>query len=134
MTIHKTMMTPEVQQAVDEIKTAFSNHTIEVSEVGDGGACVVIQDVFIGDQYEPCNTWVGFIIGFQYPRADVYPHYVTSELKRKNGESLGEGFSGPTEWQDRQAIQISRSSKRLNPLIDTALTKLAKVIEWVKSR
>lgn len=133
-------MTPEVEKAVEEIKTLFSDHKIEVEAVSDGGARVIVDDIEIGAQYSPSKTWMGFIIGFQYPRADVYPHYISSEVKRndgqerKDGHPLGEGFSGPLLWQERNCTQISRRSNKLDPTIDTAVTKLVKVIEWVKLR
>jgi hypothetical protein len=127
-------MTPEVQQAIKELETAYVGHRVDVEAEVQGGAYVIVYDLVLGDSYVPSTTWFGFLITFQYPRADVYPHFVDPQLRRADGRSLGEGFSGPTQWQGRSAVQISRRSNRLNPAIDTASTKLAKVIEWVKSR
>ena len=128
-------MTPEVEKAISEIEARFSAHKITVEKVADGGAQVVVDDLHIGDQYEPNTTWIGFVIGFQYPHADVYPHYVNPDLKRKDSQSFGQGFSPDSvDWAGRKARQISRKSNRLNPLTDTAALKLAKVIEWLKSQ
>ena len=127
-------MTPEVEKAVEEIKDVFSGHEIDVEAVADGGVRVIIHDIKLNDTYDPQQTWVGFIIGFQYPRADVYPHYIDPAIKRQDGKILGEGFSGPMEWQKMNCVQVSRRSNKLDPSIDTAATKLVKVIEWIKSR
>lgn len=127
-------MTPEVDKAIEEIKALFSANTVEVEPVSDGGARVIVHDIEIGSQYTPNKSWIGFIVGFQYPRADVYPHHVDPEVKRVDGKPLGEGFSGPLLWQERNCTQVSRRSNKLDPTIDTAATKLVKVIEWLKSR
>lgn len=127
-------MTPEVEQAIREIETAFDGHKVDFEPEAQGGAYVVVHDLFIGERYVPTTTWFGFLITFQYPRADVYPHFVDPQLRRADGHPLGAGFSGPTGWHGRSAVQISRRSNRLNPAVDTAATKLAKVMEWVKSQ
>lgn len=127
-------MTPEVQQAIEEIKTNFPNTQIDIEEESQGGAHVTVHDLDIGSQYIPAKSWVVFTIGFQYPMADVYPHFINSEIKREDGKELGEGFSRGQTWQKKEAIQVSRRSNHLNPLLDTAATKLHKVLEWIRSR
>lgn len=125
-------MTEEVQQAIEEIKLHYGE--LEVTEVSDGGARVIVKSVKYGDQYNPSSGWIGFVIGFQYPRADVYPHFVSPDLKRVDSKPLGEGFSQNNNWNEINTIQVSRRSNRLDPLIDTAATKLAKVLLWMQSR
>lgn len=127
-------MTPEVEKAIEEIKTLFADKDIEVEAVSDGGARVIVHNIELSSSYTPQTTWIGFIIGFQYPRADVYPHFIDPTVKRVDENALGEGFSGPTDWQNRSSIQVSRKSNRLDPSIDTAATKLVKVIEWINSK
>jgi len=127
-------MTPEVEQAIVQIKASFSGHDVHFVPESQGGAYVFVENLFVGNQYIPDTSWVGFLLTFQYPRSDVYPHFVDYQLRRVDGRPHGAGFSGPVQWQDRKALQISRRSNRLNPAIDTAATKLAKVIEWMKSQ
>ena len=127
-------MTPEVQEAIEEIRTAFPGYLIEVTPEAQGGAYVVVNDLPVGEQYIPAQTWVGFLIGFLYPQADVYPHFTAPDLHRKNEAPLGEGMTGPIDWNGRRAIQISRRSNRWNPATDTAALKLAKVLEWIRSK
>jgi len=126
-------VTPEVQTAIEQIKAAFVDHPVTIEEDSDGGAVVVVGDLSIGEQYEPSRSWVGFRITFQYPHADVYPHFLDGSVKRRDGAALGESFSGTT-WEARPAIQVSRKSNRMNPAVDTGATKLLKVLEWVRSR
>lgn len=128
-------MTPEVEQAIAEIQLAFPEHPIEVEAESQGGAYVIVNNLFIGEQYLPSTSWVGFLMTFQYPHADVYPHFIDGQLRRADGSLIqGNGLSGSITWQDRQAIQVSRRSNRLNSAIDTAATKLAKVLTWLRNQ
>ena len=127
-------MTPEVEQAIAEIKRIFAGHPVDIEPEPQGGAYVVVHNLLIGEQYIPTTSWIGFLIGFQYPHADVYPHFIDGSLRRVDGQAYGVGFSAPLVWQGRQAIQLSRRSNRLNPVVDTAVTKLTKVLAWIRSQ
>jgi len=126
-------VTPAIQAAVTEIEQAFPGHRIELTPENQGGAYVIVHDLAIGEGYIPATTWAGFLITFQYPYADVYPHFVRPDIKRINNTNLPQGFSGPTIWNEFQAIQVSRRSNRWKPGIDTAATKLAKVLDWIRN-
>ena len=131
-------MTPAVQQAIVEIRAAFPGHETDFEPDADGGAYVKVHDLFFGEQFEPSASWLAFRITFQYPFADIYPHFCNPTLKRKDGRSLGDGFNLNNQWQTPKAtepaILLSRRSNRLNPETDTAALKLAKVLDWIKSR
>jgi hypothetical protein len=94
---------------------------------------VTVDPVELGASYVQKTTWVGFRVTFQYPYADVYPHYVRGDLARTDGRPLGEAMA-PTTWEERHAIQISRRSNQLDPRRDTASMKLHKVLTWLRSR
>jgi hypothetical protein len=130
-------MNAAVQQAVDEIRSAYPGHTVDALPDDEGGAFVKVHDLSVGKQYQPESSWVAFRITFQYPFADVYPHYCVSNLVRKDGGALGDGFSQNT-WKnpagDEPATMISRRSNRLNAVTDTAALKLAKLLDWMKSK
>ncbi|HET7059708.1 MAG TPA: hypothetical protein VFH99_00080 [Candidatus Saccharimonadales bacterium] len=126
-------MKPDVAEAVEEIKQMFTDAHVLVREDGQGGAYVIVETVDPGKQYVQRETWVGFYITFQYPYSDVYPHFVRGDLKRKDGKQLGEGATAGS-FEGRPAIQLSRKSNRLNPATDTALLKLTKVIDWLRTR
>src|SRR5438105_105852 len=124
-------MTSTVQRAIAEIKASFPSKPVTVREDGEGGAYVTVENVELGAGWTPNGTWIGFRITFQYPNADVYPHYVRNDLRRANGQP------GPTNmtaavFEGRPAFQVSRRSNRLNPAVDTAVLKLHKVIRWLK--
>jgi hypothetical protein len=128
-------MTPEVQQAIIDLREVFSGHPIEVIPEAQGGAYVIVSEVTLGESFTPSVTWFGFYITFQYPGADIYPHFMGAEVKKANDCAIRQdGVSGPTAWQGRAAVQLSRRSNRWNPAVDTAALKLLKVIEWVKSK
>jgi hypothetical protein len=126
-------MTPAVAEAVEEIKAAHPGATVAVREDGDGGVFMTLEPVDPGPAYTQPETWIGFQITFQYPYADVYPHFVRADLARRDGQPLGEAMS-PSSFEARPAIQISRKSNRLNPATDTAAVKLMKVLQWLRNR
>lgn len=131
-----TPMNPSVKKAVEEVKAAFAPHAVDAVEDGEGGAFVQAQGQPFGDRYEPASGWVAFRIMYNYPHADSYPHYVTPDLKRRDGRELGEGFSrqemalGPFNGP---ATQVSRRSNHWDPFEDTAALKLAKVLDWMRT-
>jgi hypothetical protein len=104
-------MTPEVEVAVEEVRQTFPNHRIEVTPEAQGGAYVVVYEIELGDCYTPTTTWVGFLIPFPYPHADVYPHFIDPGVRRVDGKPLGPGFSAPMSWHNQSAVQVSRRSK-----------------------
>ena len=126
-------MTPMVAEAIDEIKATFEGTTVCVEDDGEGGAYVRIEPLDPGPSYVQSETWIGFRITQQYPYADVYPHFVRSDLSRIDGKPLGDGMS-PNKYREQPAIQVSRRSNHLNPATDTAALKLQKVLDWMASR
>lgn len=127
------MLTPEISNALEQLNELFSGHRIDVQPEPDGGARVVIHDLDIGPRFVPNVTWCGFAIPFQYPRADVYPHFIDAAVKRIDGQALGQGLQ-PATWANAPAIQVSRRSNRWDPTIDTAALKLIKVLDWLRSQ
>jgi hypothetical protein len=126
-------MTPEVSFAIDELKAAFPDSVLTTTDLGDGGASVLIAEVCLGQPYAQPTSWLGFIVSFQYPLADVYPLFAREDLSRCDGSPLGEGMS-IASFDGRAAVQISRRSNRLDPKTDTAVLKVTKVLDWMRSR
>jgi len=122
-----------VEQAIREIEETFAGHTVEVVEDSQGGARVRVSDLILGDQYKPNRSWIEFAITFQYPEADVYPHFLVAGLARVDGSGLGGGF-GQTTWTNSTVTQVSRRSNNRNQELDTAAIKLSKVLAWIRSR
>jgi hypothetical protein len=131
-------MNPTAQEAIEEIRSAFHGHKLDEGPDAEGGAYVKVHDLFIGEQYEPATSWIAFRITFQYPFADVYPHFCVPTLKRKDGGGVGDGFNLNNAWQtpkgSEPAILMSRRSNRLNPESDTAAHKLVKILDWMRTR
>lgn len=124
-----------VAMAIEQIRKAFPESEVIAREDGEGGAYVVVEGVDLGDRYRPRESWIGFRVTFQYPYADVYPHYIRADLGRVDGRAIvGEGLGAGHSFEGRSALQISRRSNRLNPQTDTALLKLEKVLGWLRSR
>jgi hypothetical protein len=130
-----TPVAPAVIGAIDEIQETFAEATFTVDSDGKGGAWVAIDAVPLGPVYVQDSTWIAFQIVFAYPEADVYPLFVRPDLSRADGTALGEGFH-PVKWGPKGApgVQLSRRSNRLNPAVDTAATKILKVLKWLNEQ
>lgn len=126
-------LTPEVRRAIDEIVAGFPAARVTADADGNGGAYVTVEDVPLHKIYEQRETWVGFHITYQYPFADVYPHFVRADLRRANGDALGKAMT-QGKFRGRPAIQLSRRSNHRDPARDTALLKLQKVLQWLNCR
>jgi hypothetical protein len=126
-------MKPEIALAVSDIRTAFPDCPVLTRDDGSGGALVIIENMELGPPYKQDTTWVGFHITFPYPYADVYPLFVRGDLARMDERPLGEATS-PGSFEGRAAVQLSRRANRLNPVADTALRKLLKVMDWLRRR
>lgn len=124
--------TPEVADAIEKIRATVTPNPVTVREDGEGGAFVIVEGADPGPLYTQTDTWIGFRITFQYPYADVYPHYVRGDLSRRDQRALGDGTS-PATFESRPAIQLSRRSNHLNPATDTAVLKMLKVLEWLRT-
>jgi hypothetical protein len=140
-------MTPDVQDAVDEIRQHFRGINVLVGPDKDGGACVIVEGVALGTPYAQPDSWVGFHITHACPYADVYPHFVRPDLSRSDGKPLGEAISpnqqfpqpgvvGGDTLPSRLAIQISRraNKREANSDLETPLLKTLKVLRWLMSR
>lgn len=126
-------MVSAVELAIIEIREAFSGHEVEVEPDPYGGAYVTVHNLPLGDQCEPPESWIGFLIQYTYPVSDVYPHFAIPGLHRIDGGPLSPAFQ-QVQWQGRPATQISRRSNRWDPAEDTAVLKLYKVLEYVKEQ
>ena len=126
-----TDINASVARAIDELRSTFADCTFETEPDGSGGAFVRVRHIPLGLPYRQSTVWIGFQITFQYPYADVYPHFTDPGLARADGAGLGSGF-GSAQFQNEPAIQISRRSNGLNPATDTAALKLLKVIQWLR--
>ena len=116
-----------IDEAIEEVRGQFADYELQLNRDTEG-AVVIIENVYVGDQYEPNRTWLGFRITSAYPYADVYPHYV-GRVVRKDGAAHGQAVQ-PSEWQSREALQLSRRSNGWNPNRDTAALKAVKVLSW----
>ncbi len=138
-------MKSAVAAAIEEIKVAFPE--AEVNSIGDddGGAFVVVEPISIGSTFSPTTTWIGFHITFGYPEADVYPHFMGPDVKYVgDGPTPNEYPDGnlPTPLSrggtmpgfDKPAIQISRRTKIVDAESSTALHKLRRVLEFLRTR
>jgi hypothetical protein len=127
-----TAIVAAVEKAIAELRSCFHDCVVAAEADWSGGAYVEVRGISLGPPYVQADIWVGFQITFQYPYADVYPHFTRPDLSRADGRVLGEGL-GAAQFRNKPAIQISRRSNRLNPATDTATLKLLKVLQWLRN-
>jgi hypothetical protein len=128
-------MKDAVQQAIEQLRQAHPGHRVELLEEPQGGAFVIVDDLPIGERFKQKRSWIGFALGFQYPLSDVYPHFLRPDLERADGRPLASPLN-PSQTMpgfERPAVMLSRRSNRWNPARDTAVLKLARVVEWLRN-
>jgi hypothetical protein len=80
-----------LEAGMDLVETApYLLHLLDIEPDTEGGAFVKAHEFDLGSQFEPARSWSAFRITFQYPFADIYPHFFVSTLRRKDGNPLGE--------------------------------------------
>lgn len=138
-------MKAAVAEAVDELIAGLPQANVQAEADPEGGAYVRIDEVDIGPAFEPRKTWIAFQITWAYPDADVYPHFIDPGIRY-----VGQG-PAPNQYPEgnlptsmtrgaetpgskNPAIQISRRSNKRNAETDTALQKLLRVLDFVRSR
>jgi hypothetical protein len=126
--------TQAVAEAIEEIRATFEGAAVTVRPDGEGGTYVRIDPVDPGTPYAQRETWIGFRITAQYPYSDVYPLFVRHDLRRADGQPLGDGITVNHTFDGQSAVQVSRRSKNLDPATDTAAIKVLKVLSWMESR
>lgn len=119
--------------------------TVEVKPDDDGGAYVLVDNLEIGSCFKPAKSWVAFHITWSHPDADIYPHFIDAGVEYVGDKgapnqhpegnlptSMSRGAVAP--GFERPAIQVSRRSNRRNPATDSALHKLLRVLDFLRSR
>jgi hypothetical protein len=128
-------MKPAVVQAVDEFKGQFGEQRVQVAELPDGGARVVIEGVELGTPYQQPDSWFGFTLTPLYPYADVYPHFVRPDLSRLDGKPLQTPIHVGNNFYGQPAVMVSRRTRLTGPANpNNAVLKLLKVQSWLCSQ
>lgn len=138
-------MKADVAAAIKELEAARIGSGVRTKEDPDGGTYVIVDDLAIGDSFDPSTTWIGFHIVWTYPDADVYPLFADAGVRYSgSGPAPNEHADGnlPTALTcgatmpgfELAAIQISRRSNHRNAETDSALQKLLRVLEFLRTR
>ena len=126
-------MKQEVAGATEELRRAFQCSAITVSEDGQGGAYVFVENVDIGVRFAPSITWMGGHITALYPYADIYPVFMGAAVQRADGQ----GFEAPVTpghtFAGRPAIQISRLNNQVQNCPQTAVVKFMKILNFLEN-
>jgi hypothetical protein len=138
-------MKPTVEAGLIELRVGLQDNNIRHLEDGEGGAFVIVDELFIGENFTPSTAWIGFHITWSYPDADVYPHFLGPQVKYVGAREapnqhpdgnlpvpMTRGATMP--GFNQPAIQISRRSQRRSVETDSALLKLMRVLAFLTSK
>ena len=121
-----------VARAVEELKFAFPSSIVTNSEDGQGGTFFFVESVEIGNFYIPSVSWMGGHITALYPYADIYPVFIDANVRRADGREFEVPITRGHTFVERPAIQISRRNSMVQSSPQTALTKLLKIIQFLR--
>lgn len=127
-----------VRQAVDDLREAYPEWGLRTVADGQGGLWVELTGVPLDALYVQTDTFLVFLLPFTLPGSDVYPMFVRPDLARVDSNPLGDGFqstqlSWPGEPAPRAVVQVSRRTRGAFTS-QTASQKVAKVLDWVRTR
>jgi hypothetical protein len=126
-----------VDEAIALLQAEYGDEAVRVVPAGQGGAWVEIASVDLGDTYVQQDTFLAFLLPFNLPGADIYPMFVRPDLARRDGAPLGEGTQVmTTAWNggSRAVVQLSRRTRHGAFGAQTAPQKVAKVLEWLRTK
>jgi len=126
-------MKVEISTAIEELKRQFSSSLFTVREDGQGGAYVLIDTVPLGKRYRPNELWFGFQITAQYPYADIYPVFISSDAARVDGVPFKAPVTPGHQFEGRSAIQVSRRNNAAQSGgFQTATGKILKILDFME--
>ncbi|KAA9105520.1 hypothetical protein [Microbacterium rhizomatis] len=127
----------DVAEALEQLVASFPDAVVTHREDGVGGTFVKVEPLALGDRFNLRSSWIGFHLVYSYPEAQVYPHVCAPGLTLRDGTALqsGDGFQqvawGP-DGDTEPVTQLSRSSRNWDPDLDTAASKLHRILEWLR--
>ena len=124
-------MKQDVANAIEELKRAFPSSDVFSREDGSGGAYVIVEDVALGDRYQPSSTWLGGHITALYPYADIYPLFIDDKVRRVDGVAFEPPVTPGAQILERSALQISRRNNHTQYYPQTAVAKFVKVLHFL---
>ena len=123
----------QVTNAIEELKRAFPCSGVTICGDGDGGAHVIVEDVEIGENFQPSSTWLGGHIPALYPYADIYPLFISCEVSRVDGVEFDVPITQGPQYLDRPTLQISRKNNITQHKPQTAVEKFHKVLHFLRN-
>lgn len=125
-------MKQDVANAIEELKRAFPSSEVRSREDGSGGVYLIVEDVAIGDRYQPSSTWIGGHVTALYPYADIYPLFMGDDVRRVDGTAFEAPVTPSAQFFDRPAFQISRRNNHTQNYPQTAVAKFVKVLHFLE--
>ncbi len=123
-----------VEAAIREVETSFAPSRVVAEPDGRGGAHVIVERVPLGPPFVQSEIWVGAHLPAQLPYSDVYPVFVSGELKRVDSEPLKPPITAGHTFLGRSAVQISRRSNGVDLSAQSAAMKMQKVLHWMRTQ
>lgn len=126
-------MNQEVAEAIGELKAAYPSSTVTVTEDGQGGAYVTVEEVDLGSRLEPRTSWMGGHITALYPYADIYPLFIDAGVRRSDGQPFQIPITHGHIFQGRPALQVSRINRQVQLTTQTAVMRFKKTLDFLET-
>src|SRR5947209_1552028 len=123
-------MKVEVSAAIEDMKKQFPSATLNTRDDGQGGVYLTVEPVGLSNRFVPNKTWVGFHIPAQYPYADIYPMFISGEIRRTDGRAFSPPVTAGHAFEGRPALQISRRNSTAQNGKQKACDKVLKVLDF----
>jgi len=126
--VNTTVITPDVAQALAELRGAFPNRvTNEPDELG--GALVTIAGVHMPSGWPLTHSELTFVIPFNFPAIPLYPYYIPAEAAPAG--QLPTALQR-IEWRGAAVLQLSLRHTAWRPGVDTVLGSMLQAIDWLR--
>ena len=122
----------EVANGIEDLKRQFSSARVVIREDGQGGAYVVMDPIDLGEKLTPRESWIGFQIPAQYPYADIYPVFISANVRRANGRAFEVPVTPGHRFEGRPALQVSRRNSAAQNGLQKVPTKILKVLDYLE--
>jgi hypothetical protein len=124
-------VTDEQQQAIDGVRATFSEHAVDVDELADGSAWVIVRGVDIGPGWNQPRIDLAVKLLITFPHAP-YPFYGPAGLARVEGNATN---PVPANADIGDGVMRSQISLRIASLpvetFDTTTETVAGRLVWV---
>lgn len=117
--------------ALESVRHAFPDHTVEIEQPGDGTALVTVQQVAVGEGWNYTVIDLAVKLQVTFPSTPPYPFYGPAGMARTDGAALQQiQPQVPLDGHPRTQISLT---KPFDPATETLGARFAAVTRWLRN-